>query len=128
MKIHGNQISLNLYWIKLVHCFGSFQFHHNLIVNQQIHPKSIIERLSFIIKRNNFLASDEMTSLRQFSLKKSLIHGFQHSGPEMSVYLDGSIKNVTRYVVYLRAHCASATSLPLLCLCNLCASVTSVPL
>ena len=40
-----------------------------------------------------------MSSLRQFSLKKSLIHGLEHAGAEMSVYLDGSIKNITRYVV-----------------------------
>ena len=40
-----------------------------------------------------------MSALRQFSLKKSLIHGFKHAGAEMSVYLDGSIKNITRYVV-----------------------------
>ena len=99
MQIHGNQISLNLHWIEFVHCFGSFQFHHDLFVNQQIHPKSIVERLSFIVKRNNFLAFDEMSSLRQFSLKKSLIHGFKHAGAEMSVYLDGSIKNIARYVV-----------------------------
>ena len=99
MQIHGNQISLNLHWIKFVHCFGSFQFHHDLFVNQQIHPKSIVERLSFIIKRNDFLAFDEMSALRQFSLKKSLIHGLEHARAEMPVYLDGSIKNIARYVV-----------------------------